>query len=107
MKHWRQMLAFILAAILTLGTLEMSAVASEDAGTSARAFSSSEESTGITGSDPAGTEKEQDESLGETVKEDRAGGEAAVDVTVTLDANGGCFLDAWDDELNETVEKAE
>jgi len=110
MKHWRQILAFLLAAILTLGTLEMSAVASEDAGTSgpsARAFTSSEESIWSTGRDPAGTEKGQDESSGETFKENRAAGEAAADFAVTLDANGGCFLDAWDDELKETVKRAE
>ena len=85
MKSWRQMLAFILAAVLTFGTLEISAIASED----------------------VGADDGYDETAGETVLEGPAAGDEAVDLAVLLDANGGYFPDAWDDELNVAVEKAE
>ena len=48
MKNWRQMLAFMLAAVLTFGTLEISAIASEDAGAVVEAFAPSEEGTEMT-----------------------------------------------------------
>ena len=104
MKNWRQMLAFMLAAVLTFGTLEISAIASEDAGAVVEAFAPSEEGTEKAS---AGPENRYDKSADETVSESRAAGEAAAGLAVLLDANGGYFPDAWDDELNETVEKAE
>ena len=104
MKKWKQLLVVMLAAVLTLGALQRPVIASEDTGAVVETPGSTEMGTE---EDLSGTETGSVELLEEGVRADNTAGEAAAEFVVTLDANGGCFIDAWDDELNGTVERAE
>jgi len=125
-----RILAVMLAGTLAVGSVSVSAFGEEDAGSTAVAAEefSLEEATENSAAEATATEEADREVMTESSSAeivDREGvsespdaafadtseiaaEEAAVaSYTVTLDANGGYFVNEWDDVLNETLEKTE
>ena len=104
MKYFTaKVLAVILAGALTAGSLSVSAFGAEESPGIADTFEMEiEDLDSADPSDPADTVPSDSDTSGEDDADD-----AEIIYTVTLDANGGYFEDAWDDVLEEHVDRAE
>ena len=106
MKKGKRFLAFMLAAMLAVGSLQMPTIAGEYVSTeeTVEASDGSEEYYNADAQDSAdGTDTQEKEAA--AIPEGI--GDAITSYTVTLNANGGYFEDEWDDVLGEAVESTE
>ena len=97
-----KVLAFMLTGALMAGNLSVPAFAAENEGTVGNAAT-------LTAASEASLEDYATDATDTMVGESdlASANETAAFYTVTLDANGGYFIDELDDVLNETVEKTE
>ncbi|MDO5133027.1 MAG: hypothetical protein Q4D81_08590, partial [Eubacteriales bacterium] len=100
MKKWKQFLGVLLAVLLAAGTLNMPIISATDVQAFVRTSGSGEADTL---EDTPEAEAVYEDLSEDADTEDSASGEAEISYTVTLDANGGWFVEEWDDILNETV----
>ena len=114
MLRGKQFLAFMFSTVLAIGSLQMPVFAVGYAATDYGVESLDEvtEDSGVSEEDNAAGVQESDDEADSQVNEDEAAMPESVDepitsYTVTLDANGGYFLNEWDDVLNESVETTE
>ena len=125
-----RILAVMLAGTLAVGSVSVSAFGAEDAGSTVAAAEefSVEEATEESMAEASSAETVDEEVMTESSSAEVVDGEgvsespdaafadtsgiaaeeaAVASYTVTLDANGGYFVNEWDDVLNETLEKTE
>ena len=93
-KGWKP-LAYLLASILTVGTLPVSVPAAE-----AETIFNETEADNLNQAEDILFEPEAEGNTEEEIP-------ASVTYMVTLDANGGVFYDQWDDSLGGSLERAE